>query len=992
MHSISFGSGNQGLQVGHNYGSINTEFHLPLETPPQPFATIPFSRDLDFVNRGDILDQIDERCSKPAARVALVGLGGVGKSQLAIEFAHRIDAEQPDTWVFWVHAGTQARVEEGFRTIADAIKLPGRNQAKANIPQLVYHWLSNERNGRWIMILDSADDRDIFYDPTSGDARNGRPFATYLPQSRNGSIIITTRNQDLASWLTGHRQNIIEVGPMARTDALTLLEKKLGSLADTDMADDLVQALDFVPLAISQAAAYIQARAPRSSPEKYLAEFRESECKKGRLLEYDGGDLRRDGGASNAILTTWQISFDYIRSKQPSAADLLSLMSFFDRQGIPGWVLNIPRISKEAMQGRSQNKDSTLELDDSSSATDDDTDDGTDDDIDSGFEDDVAMLRDYCLITTNEVGDEFEMHGLVQLSTRRWLEAFGREEVFKKQYIERLTASFPTGQYENWATCRSLFAHVQVAFGYQPSEDTLEIWATLLHNGGWYAWSQGVYEVAQQMLGKARKVRKRRLGKDDMATLASTSIFAMVLSNQGRWEEAKKLFVQVMETRKTKLGADHPSTLTSMANLASTFCNQGRWEEAEKLEVQVMETRKTKLGADHPSTMTSMANLASTYRNQGRWEEAEKLEVQVMETRKTKLGADHPSTLTSMANLASTFWNQGRWEEAEKLFVQVMETRKTKLGADHPSTLTSMANLASTYRNQGRWEEAEKLEVQVMETRKTKLGADHPDTLTSMANLASTFWNQGRWEEAEKLFVQVMETSKTKLGADHPSTLTSMANLASTYRNQGRWKKAEKLDVQVMETSKTKLGADHPDTLTSMANLASTFWNQGRWEEAEKLDVQVMESRKTKLGADHPDTLTSMANLASTYRNQGRWEEAEKLFVQVMETRKTKLGADHPSTLTSMANLASTFWNQGRWEEAEKLFVQVMETSKTKLGADHPDTLLSMNNLAFTWKDHGRHSDAIALMEECSQARQRVLGAGHPDTLSSLAAIAEWSS
>jgi hypothetical protein len=214
-----------------------------LETPPPPFATIPFSRDPDFVNRGDILDQIDKRCSEPAARVALVGLGGVGKSQLAIEYAHRIAAKQPDTWVFWVHAGTQARVEEGFRAIADAIKLLGRNQPKANIPQLVYGWLSNERNSRWIMILDSADDREVFDGPTSGDARNGRSFATYLPQSRNGSIIITTRDKDLAFRLTGRRQNMMEVGPMAQTDALTLLEKKLGSLPATDVAADLVQAL-----------------------------------------------------------------------------------------------------------------------------------------------------------------------------------------------------------------------------------------------------------------------------------------------------------------------------------------------------------------------------------------------------------------------------------------------------------------------------------------------------------------------------------------------------------------------------------------------------------------------------------------------------------------------------------------------------------------------------------------------------------------------------
>ncbi|KAK3898337.1 hypothetical protein C8A05DRAFT_47313 [Staphylotrichum tortipilum] len=498
-------------------------------------------------------------------------------------FSTRSTSDNPSPPLAWPSWAWAARVEEGFRTIADAVKLPSRNQSKADIPQLVYGWLSNEWNGRWIIILDSADDRDIFYTPTSSNARTGRPFATYLPQSRNGSVVITTRNKDLAFRLTGRYQNIIEVGPMAQTDALVLLEKKLGSLPDTDVAADLVRMLDFVPLAISQAAAYMQARAPRSSPEKYLREFRESERKRSKLLEHDAGDLRRDGGASNAILTTWQISFDYIRSKRRSAADLLSLMSFFDRQGIPEWVLNPSQIAKDAMRARGLKGVGEGDSNDGNNAIDGDIDDSADDDADSGFEDDIAMLRDYCLIVTDEAGDQFEMHGLVQLSTRRWLEAFGRQETFKQQCIERMAALFPTGEYENWATCRSLFAHVQVALSYRPSENIAETWATLLHNGGWYAWSQGRYVVAQQMLGKARKVREKKLGAEDVATLASIYIFAMVQKGRGRWEEAEKLEVQVMETRKTKLGADHPDTLTSMANLAFTWREQGRWRTVPRL-------------------------------------------------------------------------------------------------------------------------------------------------------------------------------------------------------------------------------------------------------------------------------------------------------------------------------------------------------------------------------------------------------------------------
>ncbi|KAK4237153.1 kinesin light chain [Achaetomium macrosporum] len=730
----------QGGFLFQGYVSGPLHIHQRPETPPAPFATIPFSPDPDFVSRGDILDRMDKRCSEPAARVALVGLSGVGKSQLAIEYAHRIATGQPDRWVFWVRAGTQARVEESFRTIANAVKLPGRNQPKADIPQLVYGWLSNERNGRWMMILDSADDLDVFYNPTSDEAPNRRPFAIYLPQSRNGSIIITTQRKDLAFRLTGRYQNIIEVGPMPQTDALMLLEKKLGSLPDTDVAADLVEALDFFPLAINQAAAYIQARAPRSSPEKYLAEFRKSERKRSRLLQYDAGDLRRDGGAPNAILKTWQISFDHIRSKRPSAADLLALMSFFDRQCIPGWVLNPSGIAKDAVQARGDSA-----IDDA-------------DDADGEFEDDITMLRNYCLIATDEAGKQFEMHGLVQLATKTWLETYGQQETFEQQCVERLADSFPTGEYEDWAKCRSLFAHVQVALRYRPSENTAETWAKLLHNGGWYAWSQGRYDIAEQMLGKAEKTCEKMLGKENFATLSCMLMFAIVLTAQGRWEEAEKRFAQAMDTFETKFGVSHPYTLGIIGNLASTFLDQGRLEEAEKLLVQLVEASQIKHGVDHRDTLKSMANLASTYSDQGRWEEAEKLEVQVLEANKIKFGVDHPDTLRSMSNLASTYLKQGRLDEAEELFVLVMEGFEAEFGVDHPFTLLSMCNLASAYLRQGRQEEAQKLIIQIRERGKT---------------------NQGRHTDALLYHLEdCAEARERILDAKHPVTLLSFATTA----------------------------------------------------------------------------------------------------------------------------------------------------------------------------------------------------------------------
>ncbi|KAJ5869517.1 hypothetical protein N7455_004458 [Penicillium solitum] len=859
MNTINFGERNSGSQVGINNGVINLGAE-PLEFRCDPLSTVPVPHDPDFVSRDDLLNRIHKQSSVPGSRIVLVGLGGVGKTRLAVEYCHQVRQKSPHTWVFWVHASNAARCEESLRNIAERTKIPGRRNRNANIFQLFGNWLQDGKIGEWILVLDNLDDDELLRKPlaTSTDdnanAQNHnltQPPLKYLLESSKGSIITTSRNKGVALEIAGYMKHLIDVQPMIIDEALVLIQKKLDSGIERADLVQLVEELEFMPLAIVQAASYITHRSPRCSVSQYLEKLRHSDCQAIKLLHHEGYHTHRDWEAKNSILLTWQISFDHIRRTRQSAADLLSLMSFFDRQGIPEDLLRV--------QGKGKNHRSSSSLGEiGNSSSEEDTDSLSEDDLEDGFENDIATLRDYSFIAPCENSMVFTMHRLVQLTLWTWLKTHGQYGERKERFISNLNAEFPTGKYENWERCRSLFPHLRSAVLHRPeSQDSLRSWAALLYRGAWYAIECGSISVAEDMAAMSRKQRMK-IG-----------------------------------------GAEDEDTLNSTAMLAQAYRIEGRWEEAEQLEVQVMETRKTKLGVDHPSTLTSMANLASTYRNQGRWEEAEQLDVQVMETSKTKLGVDHPDTLISMANLASTYWNQGRWEEAEQLGVQVMETRKTKLGVDHPSTLTSMANLASTYWNQGRWEEAEQLDVQVMETSKTKLGVDHPDTLISMANLASTYWNQGRWEEAEQLEVQVMETRKTKLGVDHPSTLTSMANLASTYRNQGRWEEAEQLGVQVMETRKTKLGVDHPDTLTSMANLASTYWNQGRWEEAEQLEVQVMETRKTKLGVDHPDTLTSMANLAFTWESTSQHAKAINLLRTCVIKQRRVLGPTHPDTISN---------------------------------------------------------------------------------------------
>jgi tetratricopeptide (TPR) repeat protein len=776
----------------------------------------------------------------------------------------------------------------------------------------VTRWLRDESKGTWVLVLDNLDNDDVLFIPqvaTSGaqagdrDVQLRQPLSAYLPQSQNGSILITTRTSDMATKLVELR-DVIVVDPMTDMDAVTLLKKKLDISVDDGDLRELACVLEYMPLAIVQAAAYIQEKRARFSVQQYIDAFQRNEKQKTSLLNYEAGHLRRDPEAKNSIIVTWQISFDDIWKKWPSSANLLSLMCYFDRQGIPKEVLRvqpqqeeIPNLIRQESDGIRDNvKDKNKEVED---------DDTSETSIDDLFEKDVDRLRSYSFVSRGKDETSFEMHGLIQLATQEWLAMHGEDEKWKAQSVKNLNAVLPNGEYENWSQCEVLFPHAKSVERHQPTDDRSgREWAEILRKAAWYAMVRGDNREAERMCKKSIKALKKILGRENVETSHSLGMLTLIYSNQGRWTEAEKLGVQVIETSKRVLGHEHPDTLTNMSNLALIYLNQGRWTEAEELGVQVMETRERVLGHEHPDTLMSMANLASTYSDQGRWTKAEELKKQVMETRKRVLGHEHPDTLMSMNNLASTYSDQGRWTDAEDLGVQVIEMRERVLGHEHPDTLMSMANLASTYSDQGRWTDAEKLQEQEIETSKRVLGHEHPHTLTSINNLALTYSDQGRWTDAEELQKQVMETSKRVLGQEHPDTLTSIANLASTYSDQGRWTDAEELRVQVMETSKRVLGHEHPHTLTSINNLASTYSDQGRWTKAEELQKQVMETRKRVLGQEHPDTLTSMNNLAFTLKEQDRKEEAIELMAECVRLHIRALSTEHPNTLSSAAVLA----------------------------------------------------------------------------------------
>lgn len=680
----------------------------------------------------------------------------------------------PDTWVFWVHASNAERFQQAYLEIATKLAIPELSDPKADVLRLVYDRLNDEAIGRWLMILDNADDAKLFFDRTSTENSKSMsfhaPLARYLPQSPNGSILITSRDGLAAFRLVGEQRNILNVGPMDEKDGMSLLRTKmeLEPQAEPD-AKRLLQNLGYIPLAITQAAAYINMRATRMTIRKYLDMFQENEANRTKLLDEDSGDLRRDPGVPNAVITAWEISFDQIRKDRPSAAALLSLMSVFDPQGIPESLL-------------SGICDSRL-----------------------GFEDAVASLINFSLITAELSRQTFDMHPLVQLATRKWLRVHGELGRWQEQSINIISQILPEGNLEDWKFCEALEPHVHTVLRYECTSQHGRLdRAQILHNSSWYARKRGYYDIARAKIEEATTTRTEMLGPENEDTLKSLRTLALVLRSQALWEEAEKLFNQIVEVRTRILGENHSDTLGSMSDLARVYRRQGRWKKAETLGVEIIKKQKKALGAEHSDTLISMSGLASTYFRQGRLNEAAKLFVQVLETQKRVLGEEDQYALISMGNLVTIYGKQERFQEAENLALHVLEIRNRVWGQEHPHTLSGKANLALIYSDQERWKEAEEIQIQLLELDKRKLGKDHPKTLTTMLNLAITWKNLGYKDKALELLAEAVQLSKVRLGVKHPDTEMRIRRLDRWLKEDGQVAKSQSMDSSAKDQTKER--------------------------------------------------------------------------------------------------------------------------------------------------------------------------------------------
>jgi tetratricopeptide (TPR) repeat protein len=435
-------------------------------------------------------------------RVAITGLGGVGKTQIVLELVYRTREKSPECSVFWVPANSSASFEKGYTDIAVCLKLPGITEEKANVKQLVKAALNHESTGSWILIIDNADDVDVLY--KRGDNVGSLPLIDYLPTSCTGSIIFTTRTRKAAVTLAGN--NVIHVYEMSREDATEVLRRSLiqtDLLSEVEAVNKLLTLLAYLPLAIVQAVSYINKN--YISILDYIALFESSEEDTVEVLSEDFEDQGRYKEMKNPVAATWLISFSQIRRQDQLAGEYLSFMACLARQNIPRSLLPVASSKKKEIDA-------------------------------------IGTLTAYSFITKHEINDSFDVHRLVHIATRNWLRNENQLLIWIDKAFIQLADNSPTGDHKNraiWIIYLPHASHVLAQSRLSARNENAKI--TLLHNVGQCLHNNGQYREAEQIHRQVLELNKKVLGPEHPDTLTSMNNVATALSNQGNYHKAEEM-------------------------------------------------------------------------------------------------------------------------------------------------------------------------------------------------------------------------------------------------------------------------------------------------------------------------------------------------------------------------------------------------------------------------------------------------------------------
>jgi len=651
-------------------------------------TNLPFERNPFFTGREQILKDLHDAFAKGPTQV-ISGLGGLGKTQTAIEYAYRFRSEYKA--VFWTRADSHLALSTGFVEIAEALNLPEKDAQNPDDAVLaVTRWLEN--NSGWLLIFDNADVPE--------------QLKEFRPRNAKGHVLLTSRAQNFDKLGVAKP---IEIDVMLPEDALSFLFTRTGreknNAAEKEAAAKLGEELGYLPLALEQAGAFITAKKARF--QDYLGGYRK------RHLELLQESRPVTGDYPESVATTWAINFREVEEESEASSDLLRTSAFLSPDRIPLELLTKGKVELgDAIAGALTDvEDDPLALN-------------------------IVLepLTRYSFIRLDSDSQTYSIHRLVQEVLRDGMST-ETQRLWVERTVRALDQAFASVEFKDWALCERFLPHARAASKLIESWDLgLKEAGRLLNNVASYSYFRGRYADAEALFERSLTIYEKGLGSDDPDVATSLNNLALLYHEQGKYTEAEKVFERAMAIDEKALGPDHPGVAVDLNNLAGLYVTQRRYAEAEPLFKRAITIDEKALGPDHPGVAIDLNNLAELYREQGSYPEAEALYKRSLAIREKGLEPDHPDVATSLNNLALLYDTQGKYAEAEPLYRRSLSIKEKSLGPDHPSTAFTLNNLASLSFARNNYPEADSLFRQALAIFENSLGPDHPNVALVLEN------------------------------------------------------------------------------------------------------------------------------------------------------------------------------------------------------------------------------------------------------------------
>jgi len=689
-----------------------------------------------FKGRDDILAKLTSQLvgDKPVAITqAIEGLGGIGKTRLAIEFGWWAWENKRCGAVFFVSAETPEKLRASLASLAGKkiLGLPGQKEDEQI--DSVTRWLMG--NSRWLMILDNADTE------AAACAVEG-----ILPSLANGSVIITSRYTHWGGSVKARQLGLLEPQQAKQFLLERTAAHRIKTDSDEETAEKLAKELGYLPLALEQAAAYI------ANNECSLAEYIEEwENERQEVLEwYDQRVMKYPV----SVAVTWQRTFEQLK---PSARTLLRLSAFLAPEMIPADMFRegIEIVNKAA---ELQCKEMKVKK--------------------AGFElkEALAELAAYSMITRQQKG--FTVHRIVQEVIRPRI-----PEADRQSWLEialKIVNNFaPTDcdDVRTWPVLDVLRPHAELIAQTADHAKITEPTARLMSVLGTYLHYKGLYDQAEPLMRRALKIFEDSLGRDHPNVATQLNNLALLLNDTNRLDKAEPLMRRALKIDEDSFGPDHPDVAIDLSNLASLLKATNCLDKAEPLMRRALKIDEASFGPDHPNVAIRLNNLAQLFGDTNRLDKAEPLMRRALKIDEESFGPDHPKVAIRLNNLAGLLQATNRLDKAEPLMRRGLEIEEKSKGKDHPHVAIQLNNLAQLLQATNRLDKAEPLMRRALKIFEDSLGRDHPNVAAQLNNLAQLLQDTNRLDKAEPLMRRALKIFEDSLGLDHPNTQTVRNNL-----------------------------------------------------------------------------------------------------------------------------------------------------------------------------------------------------------------------